>query len=1353
MNPLKSLIQSIPLLLLLTVSGHNQESRSRLMSPVYPYTARIHDSISAMRLPLLQLPEKYRNRSLPVVVDNSQNIFWPGIKDQYMFYSCQQYCGVAYVFGYEINRLRNQTGWFWENSYPTHYTWNFMNNGDRFTGVNFLQSFEVIKQQGHMTSIDWGVDTTTSFLGWASGYDKYYRGMFNHLKQVYSIKINNADGINTLKNYLYDHLDGSPYGGIACFTTSSGTLYNMPVLPAGSAEDGKNVILYWQPDPVHGLTVVGYNDSIRYDLNNDGQYTNHLDINNDGLVDARDWEIGGFKIANSYGYWWSNDGFVYALYSSFARNFIEGGVWNNRIYVVEADTAYRPLLTLKVKLNYNSRNRIRILAGVSSDTLHQIPDHEINFPIFNFQGGDNLMQGVELLPDANTIEFGLDVTPLLNFVSAGEAARYFLMIEERDPDNLGQGVIQQASFINYQNGTHEFPVSEENVIIKDNNVTMVSAVGTMAKPIVQITSNSLPPVVATQPYQVQLMASGGKPPYNWSFNENYTKFPSNGAIPMITGASIQNHQEFKSYVAVALPFSFPFYGIKYDTIYVNDFGFVTFDPQYLPEPYITDEMNMLEMFASIIPSFSQQYTYQANDDGIWFQADTCRAIIRWKISVSGYVTNSVNDFALILFPDGQFEFRYGTMNNQGFLHTFYSGISKGDEQNFNLETQWNANDVSGKSYRFLPPVLPAGLSMGKEGLLSITAADSSQIYDIPIQVADAGKITDSKVLMLSGGLEIAHQLNSVAGNQLEFGSMATLKLTLNNTSTKPIQNLTLKIKSLDSLVQISDSLTTVELLQPGTPLTIDAAFSFGLYQRLPDDFPVIIAMQAQSGQQIWKKEMRFQVAGNNLVIASPRFWDGDNDILDPGEVGDLIVPVENYGSLQGYNLVLKLISHDTLVSILSESSIPIDRLGPYSKNDFHFQIGASCNTPGGHNALMKVELSDSSGIIVTNNFSLNLGKKPVALVNLAASKTSFLAMRKALDSLRVGYDTLTGLPFEYNRYQCIFLLLGISSQGSHSLTVNEATSLAGYLTNGGNLYMEGYHTWYYLNKTPLHPWFKYTTAKIPVYNYPSANGIQGTITDSMTFTNSGVQNLAVFSFVPVDPAYSTFVNSDNPAKNLEIVYDGDDYKTIGTFLDFGSLNGTTNSSSQQKLMERYLEFFELNITGPFPYFHAGNTMVCQNKSLSFTDDSFNNITSRNWEFEGGTPVTSTEANPAVVYMNTGKFDVRLTVSNGVQSKSILKKDYITVGNCTGFEEPSASPIFRIFPNPASENVTIEIDKKISGNCNLILFDFTGCKVMDLQRIVPSGNRISLDLSGLRKGLYFLRVQVGESNSTLKLIRN
>jgi len=302
--------------------------------------------------------------------------------------------------------------------------------------------------------------------------------------------------------------------------------------------------------------------------------------------------------------------------------------------------------------------------------------------------------------------------------------------------------------------------------------------------------------------------------------------------------------------------------------------------------------------------------------------------------------------------------------------------------------------------------------------------------------------------------------------------------------------------------------------------------------------------------------------------------------------------------------------------------------------------------------------------------------------------------------------------------------------------------------------MEGYSTWYYLNKTPLHPYFKYSSEKVAPYFYPVLTGVAQTFADSMNFQYVSPIDYAVFSFEPKPPAYATFTNMDITPGNLEIVYDGADYKTIGTFLEFSSLVGTNEPSTRKTLMKRYLDFFQVSTAGPFAYFHVSNVMACTKKAVSFIDDSFDNITSRSWEFPGGTPASSTAINPEVVYQNPGKYDVKLTVSDGLHVKTILRKSYITVEQCTGMEQPASQPEVRIYPNPASEDVKVALPGDIQGSVTITLFDFSGRIVKVMQSDASAQNQVfTIGLSDLRRGLYYISIKNSKGLTTRKLMLN
>lgn len=77
-------------------------------------------------------------------------------------------------------------------------------------------------------------------------------------------------------------------------------------------------------------------------------------------------------------------------------------------------------------------------------------------------------------------------------------------------------------------------------------------------------------------------------------------------------------------------------------------------------------------------------------------------------------------------------------------------------------------------------------------------------------------------------------------------------------------------------------------------------------------------------------------------------------------------------------------------------------------------------------------------------------------------------------------------------------------------------------------------------------------------------------------------------------------------------------------------------------------------------FNADQLEVPSGCEVQFTDQTAGVPTSWLWTFEGGTPETSTEQNPLVVYENNGVFDVTLEVTNTNGSQTLSKEDYIQV---------------------------------------------------------------------------------------------
>jgi PKD repeat protein len=96
---------------------------------------------------------------------------------------------------------------------------------------------------------------------------------------------------------------------------------------------------------------------------------------------------------------------------------------------------------------------------------------------------------------------------------------------------------------------------------------------------------------------------------------------------------------------------------------------------------------------------------------------------------------------------------------------------------------------------------------------------------------------------------------------------------------------------------------------------------------------------------------------------------------------------------------------------------------------------------------------------------------------------------------------------------------------------------------------------------------------------------------------------------------------------------------------------------------RYSSLITVVPDGVYAQFVCEDTDLCAGNEAIFVDQSFGSNTSWEWQFEGGTPATySGQTPPPIVYETPGVYDVILTVSDGIETDSKTRTDYITVLN-------------------------------------------------------------------------------------------
>ncbi len=721
-TPKISAILSFMVAILICQQVFSQMKEERALSKI--------DSTLLSALPELKFPGNLRSIELPGFVDNSKYRYFRSILEQ-VGTECGQLSAVSYAFGYEINRLRNLSSHIPENQYPSHFTFNFMNGGYGWTGVSYHHSVEILKKCGCMNVTDYGgVSSDPSW--WISGYDKYLNGMFNRAEGLYQIKVRTEQGLETLKQYLHNHLEGDSIGGIACFYACSP--WNTKVIPEGSPEAGKHVIPEWGNKPTHAMTIVGYNDSVCWDYNGDGQITNHLDINGDSIIDMRDWEKGALIFSDGFfgGTQFADSGFCYMMYKTLAESFRNGGIWNHAVHVVRAIKDYEPKLTYKVRLKHTSRNKIRVTAGITQPEKSN-SFHTIAYPIFNFQGGSQYMQGGNTTEEHKTIEFGLDVTPLLSYAPITDTSFFQLIVDEEDPLNLGQGSILEFSMFEHTGGSvMEISSIYDTVDIQNNGKTIlgIKYIPQFQGPKIQ--DDELPVAIAEETYVHQMTCTGGVPPYQWELVPEYQVGILQQEVPQIQGADITPEYLQDGKTMVPLEFGFPFYGCTYDTIFVHVDGFIMLEDEDLPWPYQYDPELLLKNVHGIAAWPDRHYAIIDENEGIRYQGNDKEAWIHWKASQIYYNDTIPRSFVVYINDTGIIKI-FLEKRSENDLHHDYTGISAGDQSHYKsiyFPAYLHDQDIMAE---FHPVVYPPEIQLSENGLFDFIPQNRYQDIDLFIR--------------------------------------------------------------------------------------------------------------------------------------------------------------------------------------------------------------------------------------------------------------------------------------------------------------------------------------------------------------------------------------------------------------------------------------------------------------------------------------------------------------------------------------------------------------------------------------------------------------------------------------------
>ncbi len=341
--------------------------------------------------------------NLPSSVDNSQSKYFPPIGDQKSLGSCVAWAQAYYQFTYTMNKEMGVETTA-QNSFSPLFLYNNV-NGAKDDGLSFDFAYNFMKYQGNvpLSLVPYGED----YLTWSPTEDVWKTSIKYRVKdyQVFDMLGNEESQITSA-----DDPDLEPVktalsnGDVLAFSTFAYSFDRVKLTQNANAPEndkyaGEYVIA--QVTDIkgsHRMALVGYNDNI------------WTDINKNGSVDAG--EMGAFKIVNSWGEDYSNDGFIWVAYDALNNvSVVEGApeapkrtnavTSISRIDVVP----YNATGDLYFKYTWNSANRNQTKAIVTAELNGTIYSANVyaQYPItvnrgeYSYDGTTNSNDGTMVL--------------------------------------------------------------------------------------------------------------------------------------------------------------------------------------------------------------------------------------------------------------------------------------------------------------------------------------------------------------------------------------------------------------------------------------------------------------------------------------------------------------------------------------------------------------------------------------------------------------------------------------------------------------------------------------------------------------------------------------------------------------------------------------------------------------------------------------------------------------------------------------------------------------------------------------------------------------------------------------------
>jgi subtilisin family serine protease len=624
----------------------------------------------------------------------------------------------------------------------------------------------------------------------------------------------------------------------------------------------------------------------------------------------------------------------------------------------------------------------------------------------------------------------------------------------------------------------------------------------------------------------------------------------------------------------------------------------------------------------------------------------------------------------------------------------------------------------------------------------------------------------------------SHIINDAAGNNngiLSPGEQILLTLAMANFSDVPISDVTVELSTTSTNINITDNTEFYGSFALNQIIEITNAYSFDVAGDIPGGEVIEFLLTASTTTESWQSSFIVTAEGINFVLGSFLISDysgNNNGQLDPGENVDILVQTSNTGQMDADNALATLVSPNSEITINS-AEYPFGTIASGQTVTAFFNVTVDADAP--------------AGTIVELNYSVNSG-------DYQLNAQFFEGIGLIIEDFETGdfslYDWQMGgeLPWtltESDVFEGVYSAKsgaigdGQSSEMSMNVLVTNDDSISFYKKVSSQTNFDFLRffidevLWYEISGES--DWSRVAIAIGPglhtlrwVYtkNNNTSTGNDCAFIDYIDLPVF-VDVVTVNAGIDAEICETLIFQTEGTAENYESVL----WETTGTgvFNDPTLLNATYSPTEADYTAGSAI--LSLTAFGPAEQMVtddllvnflplpdqvdtiSGQSIVCMDGSNTYAIEAVAHADSYVWTLtppEAGI-ITGDGVEISVQWALSwiGLASLHVVGVNECGPGSNVEDILIQVDDCTGIDDILSENSFVFKPNPNNGVFSLDFNNNISAGYYITVMNLTSEKVFESG--LSATNQQIIDVSELKNGLYFVRVDNGITSQTRKLI--